>query len=83
MGYNSTTQFKVQCLTVTQFEFFCVSVEVGFEIRDWQAVGMFVVYTQASAYIDMFHMYAVTLQFILQLIHAIAESLEVAHIEYL
>ena len=51
------------------------------EIGDGQTVGMLVVDTQSSAYVDMLHMNTMTLQLILQLVHAIAESLEVTHIE--
>ena len=70
-------------LARAQLKFLGIGVEIVLEIRNRHAVRMLIIYTQSATYIDVLHDNAVLLQQILQFGDAIAECLEVAHIEYL
>ena len=60
-----------------------VGVEVGTEVGQWHTVGVLVVNAQTAAHIDVLHAQVVALQLVLQLIHAVTQGLEVAHVENL
>ena len=73
----------MQCLTGTELQLTGVGVEVGLEVWDGHTVGVSVVDTQTAAYVDMLHTDAMTVEFVLQFVHTVAEGFEVAHVENL
>ena len=68
-------------LTGTELQLTSVGVEVGLEVWDRHTVGVSVVNTQSAAYVDMLHTDAMSVEFVLEFVHAVAEGFEVAHIE--
>ena len=52
-------------LTWTELQLTGVSVEVSLEVRNGHTVGVSVVHTQTTAYVDMFHADAMTVEFVL------------------
>ena len=73
----------MQSLTGLQLKLLGISVEVGLEIGDGHTVGVRIVDTKTAAHVDVLNTYAMADELLLQLVYAIAESLEVAHVENL
>lgn len=74
LTYHCTSQFKMQCLIRTQFQLSGIGSKVILEIRDSLTVGVSVINTQTTTYIDMFYQNSSCFQFVLQLIDTIAEA---------
>ena len=83
MSHNSTTQLEVERLARLQLKLLGVSVEVGLEIGDGHTVGVRVVDTQSATHVDVLYADAMRDEFLLQLVDAIAKSLEITHVENL
>ena len=73
----------MQRLAGTQAQLLGIGVEIVLEVGQGNTVGVLVVDTQTAAYIDVLNADAVAFQLVLQLIDAIAECFEVAHVENL
>ena len=73
----------MQSLSWLQLKLLGIGVEVSLEVGDGHAVGVLVVYTQSATHVDVLYADAMTDKLLLQFVHAIAQSLEVAHIQYL
>ena len=83
LTYHSTSQLKMQCLIRTQFQLSGIGSKVILEIRDSLTVGVSVINTQTTTYVDMFYQDSSCFQFVLQLIDTIAEGYKITHIQNL
>ena len=66
-----------------QFQLLGIGVEVSLEIGNGHTVGVRIVDTQSATHVDVLNTDAMTDKLLLQLVYAIAECLEIAHIQYL
>ena len=73
----------MQGLIRTQFQLSGIGSKVILEIRDSLTVGVSVINTQTTTYIDMFYQNSPCFQFVLQLIDTIAEGYKITHIQNL
>ena len=78
-----TPQFKMERLIGTQFQVLGIGIKIIFEVRYRLAVRMLIINPQSATYIDVLDADAMRFQFILQFVHTVAKSHEIAHIQYL
>ena len=83
LAHDGAAQFEVQPLPLAELQVARVGVEVGLEVGHGHAVGVVVVDAQSAAHVEVFQPYVAVLQVGLQVVDAVAQGLEVAHVEYL
>ena len=81
--FNVESIPELECLIRTKFQMLGISREVILKIRYCLTVGMLIINTQSTAYIDMLDADATSFQLVLQFIHTIAQGNEITHIQYL
>ena len=82
MPYHSPSEFEVKTLAWTEFQVLGIGLEVRLEVRNRSLIWVVIIDTQASANINIVDFSnACRFQLVLQLIYAIAQSLEVVHLQ--
>lgn len=83
LGHDATTQLEVEGLPGIQAQVLAEHLEVGVEVGDVLVVGVTVVDTQASTYVDAADGVLAALEELGELVHTVAQGHEVNHVENL
>ena len=83
LGYHRPAQLKVKGLPLAQFEMSGICSVILLEIGLWHTDGMMIVDAQSATHIDVLHLDVMRFKLCLQLVDAVAQSHEIAHVQYL